>query len=63
MTDNLLDTYCQDYITCPYCGDINYDSWEYSDMINGCDYECPSCGNVCFLDEPVRSIKYTTVKK
>ena len=34
------------YITCPYCGYVNQDSWEEHMEDGDCDkhYECPNCG-------------------
>lgn len=60
---NDLDTLLQDFITCPYCGYQDRDSWEYADMKGSCDYECSKCEKVFILDEPVMTIQYTTVKK
>ncbi len=58
-----LDTMLQDFITCPYCGYQDHDSWEWADMKGSSDYECPKCEKVCILDEPVMTIQYTTVRK
>lgn len=62
-----IDTMGNTYITCPYCGDVNYDSWEWSDVkgdANGeIEYECPNCEKICILQEPEIEIYYTTKAK
>ena len=58
-----LETLLQDFITCPYCGYQDLDSFEYADVKGSCDYECPKCEKSFILDEPVMTIQYTTIKK
>jgi len=63
VNERPLDTMLQDFITCPYCGYQDADSWEWADMRGSSDYECPKCENIFILDEPVMTIQYTTVQK
>lgn len=37
------DTYTDDYLTCPYCGYEDHDSFELPDEDD--EYECPQCGS------------------
>ena len=55
------DTIYEPCITCPYCGEVYADSWEY---IEGGDVgiECYECGNT-FALEIVHDVSYTTRKK
>lgn len=48
------------FITCPYCGEEDRDSWEYSDVKGDCEIECSKCEKTFILEEPERSISYTT---
>ncbi len=53
------DTDYTDNAVCPYCGDVNEDSWEL------CDYgdcECGECGKVYTIDRDV-AVSYSTYKK
>lgn len=50
-----------DLITCPYCGHVITDSWEYNDE-DGCEVECPHCENV-FVLAVQKSLSYSTTKK
>ena len=43
MTDNKeINHTCTDEITCPYCGHVESDSWEYTEDEG--DAECGTCG-------------------
>lgn len=46
-------------ITCPYCGHVPMDSWEWDD--NG-EEECSKCGNT-YTFERIVTIEYSTAKK
>ena len=37
------DSYTNDYLTCPYCGYEDHDSFELPDEDD--EYECPQCGS------------------
>lgn len=52
----------KEYITCPYCGYKDRDSWEYSDG-NGSDQkiECGNCENEFIMSFEVE-VKYSTEK-
>lgn len=52
------------YITCPYCGDENIDSWEVGKGVNDGDLgeqECGNCGKK-FTAERECEITYSTYK-
>ena len=55
-----FDTNCTDEITCPYCGHVFSDSWEYNDQ-NSTEQECHSCGKTFFLEVDFK-VTYTTDK-
>ena len=38
------DTYTDDYLTCPYCGYKDHDSFELPEEDD--EYECPQCGSI-----------------
>lgn len=48
------------FITCPWCGYENPDSWEFDADYGDC--ECPSCGKP-FLFERIVEITYTSKRK
>lgn len=54
------EQYKKGYLTCPWCGYEERDSWEIPDEDG--DYECPACGNV-FEYERVVEITYTSQKR
>ena len=48
------------FITCPYCGHKEMDSWEYADMKGDCEIDCPQCEKPFILLQPEIEINYTT---
>jgi len=62
MEDDNLQTWREPFITCPYCGYVDHDSWEWADTRGDCEYDCPQCEKTCILLEPEREIYYTTKK-
>ena len=65
MDDNTkeFETEYTRYITCPYCGCEDADSWEWGgDEINiEADYTCGSCGEEFIAIREVE-VTYTTMK-
>jgi transcription elongation factor Elf1 len=57
-----IDTEYTDFITCPYCGYVECDSWDI-DFDNGecTEIECGICGKEMFVERTM-SINYTTRK-
>ena len=49
---------CKDEITCPWCGYVDTDSWEFEVEYDDA-YECPSCGKP-FILERIIYITYTS---
>lgn len=47
-------------ITCPVCGCVETDSWEYRDED---EYICPDCGSVSSVTRQVETTYTTTVKE
>jgi len=67
MALNEIDTMRNTFITCPYCGYVDHDSWEWAgakgDTNGEIEYECPSCEKTFILQEPEIEIYYTTKAK
>ena len=41
----LEERYAENKLICPYCGsDIDYESEDTQELLNGTNYECPECG-------------------
>ncbi len=68
MTDKTkesIDTSYTKNITCPFCGNINRDSWEvdFGPGLEGdMDIECGSCGKTFFASRIV-TVTYSTIRK
>lgn len=56
----VIDTEYMANITCPYCGRVNWASWEYSE--SDTEYECGYCGRTSKLSVHVHTC-YTTEKQ
>lgn len=60
-----IDTESREYITCPYCGDENYDSWEVikvgNELFSEKTYEdqCGNCGRK-FKYKMETTVRFTT---
>lgn len=51
----------QDEITCPWCGYVETDSWEFDDEYDD-EYECLNCGKPFILEKLVE-ITYTSKRR
>lgn len=57
-----IDTEYTDYITCPYCGYEDHDSWEVDFGNSECaEIECTKCGKGISVDRHV-SVSYSSYK-
>jgi len=55
--DGEIPTYCQDELTCPYCGEVFKDCFELADFDD--EMECYECGKR-FTYERVVEVTYTS---
>lgn len=56
-----IDTAYQRFITCPYCGYVDRDSWEF--QTSSCDdWECPKCLEHFCVEREIE-ITYSTKKQ
>lgn len=53
-------TFNEDHIICPYCGNVDEDSWEYSDDEG--EIDCGRCGREFNYTRDI-AVKYTTTPK
>lgn len=53
------DTDFESEVTCPWCGYVHSDSWEYPDVDN--EFECSDCENKFEMERNV-SVSYSTSK-
>ena len=53
-----FETNHEDEIVCPYCGQRELDSWEYTEEDD--EYECGSCGRTSVLAVHIR-VTYSTI--